>query len=145
TAPGLWLEDKGCAIVLLPGPPRGLKPLFQERVLPRLQRRISDVRMFHRELRVTGLGESQVEQRIVSIYKRFPEVNTTILAAPGETQLHLRMWINDAERAKKMLDEIVSGFEVALNDRIFSRDGASLDEVVARELTMHNATISVAE
>jgi nicotinamide-nucleotide amidase len=145
TAPGLWLEDKGHVIVLLPGPPRELKPLFQEQVLPRLKRRVSDVRMFHREIRVTGLGESHVEQRIVGIYKRFPDVNTTILATPGETQVHLRLWANDAGQANKTLDEIVSGFEIALTDRIFSHDGSPLEEVVARELTMHNATISAAE
>lgn len=145
TAPGLWLEDAGRSIVLLPGPPRELKPLFREQVLPRLQKRVSEVRMFHREIRVTGLGESQVEQRIVGIYKRFPDVNTTVLAAPGETQVHLRMWTNDAEHAKKTLDEIVKGFEIALADRIFSQDGASLEEIIARELTMHNATISAAE
>ena len=124
TAPGLWLEDGGHFIVLLPGPPRELKPLFREQVLPRLERRASSVRMFHREIRVTGLGESHVEQRIMGIYKRFPDVATTILAAPGETQVHLRIWTDDAEHAKKTLDEIVSGFEIALTDRIFSQDGS---------------------
>jgi nicotinamide-nucleotide amidase len=145
TAPGLWIEDKGRSIVLLPGPPREIKPLFREQVLPRLERRVSGVRMFHREIRVIGLGESHVEQRIVGIYKRFPEVSTTVLAAPGETQIHLRIWTDDAERAEKMLEEIVKGFEIALNDRIFSQDGASLEEVIARELTLHSATISAAE
>ena len=145
TAPGLWLEDGGRSIVLLPGPPREIKPLFREQVLPRLERRVSGVRMFHREIRVTGLGESSVEQRIVGIYKRFPEVNTTVLAAPGEIQVHLRMWTEDAQRSQSMLDEIVQGFELALTDRIFSRDGSSLEEVVAADLTMHNATISAAE
>ena len=145
TAPGLWLEDGSRSIVLLPGPPREIKPLFREQVLPRLERRVSGVRMIHREIRVTGLGESSVEQRIVGIYKRFPEVNTTVLAAPGEIQLHLRMWTDDAQRAQNMLDEIVQGFELALTDRIFSRDGSSLEEVVAAELTLHNATISAAE
>src|SRR5580693_6836649 len=67
TAPGLWLEDGGHFIVLLPGPPRELKPLFREQVLPRLERRASGVRMFHREIRITGLGESHVEQRILGI------------------------------------------------------------------------------
>src|ERR1700680_4872841 len=64
TAPGLWLEDAGRMIALLPGPPRELKPLFLDEVLSRLQRRVSGVRMFHRELRITGLGESHVEERI---------------------------------------------------------------------------------
>ena len=145
TAPGLWIEDGGHSIVLLPGPPRELKPLFQEQVLPRLKRRGSGVRMFHREIRVTDLGESHVEQRILGIYKRFQEVNTTVLAAPGETQVHLRIWTDDAEYAAKTLDEIVKGFEIALTDHIFSQDGSPLEEVVAAELTLHNATISAAE
>ena len=146
TAPGLWLEDAGHFIVLLPGPPRELKPLFREQVLPRLERRSSGVRMFHREIRVTGLGESHVEQRILGIYKRYPEVNTTVLAAPGETQVHLRIWTDDAEHAKKTLDEIVKAISRSLcADRIFSQDGSPLEEVVAAQLTMHSATISAAE
>src|SRR5215470_2824096 len=145
TAPGLWLENGGHTIALLPGPPRELKPLFHEQVLPRLERRVSGVRMHSRFLRVTGLGESHVEQRILSIYKRFPEIQTTILAAPGETQIHLRYWTEDAARAKKTLDEIVQGFELALTDRIFSQDGLSLEEVVAQQLTLNNSTIAAAE
>ena len=145
TAPGLWLEDAGRMIALLPGPPRELKPLFHEQVLPRLERHVSGVRLHHRQVRVTGLGESHVEQRILPIYKRHPEVNTTILAAPGETQVHLRLWTDDARHAKKTLDEIVQSFEIALTDRIFSEDGRSLEEVVAHELTMNNATIAAAE
>ena len=145
TAPGLWLEVSNHMIALLPGPPRELKPLFREQVLPRLQRRVSGVRLHSRELRVTGLGESHVEQRILPIYSRYPDVQTTILAAPGETQIHLRMWSEDAKQAQKTLDDIVQGFEIALSDRIFSEDGRSLEEIVAHELTMNNATIAAAE
>jgi len=145
TAPGLWIEDGERSVALLPGPPRELKPLFQEEVLPRLQRRASGVRMVHRELRVTGLGESLVDARIAPVYKRFPEVNTVILASPGETQVHLRIWTDDAQRATKTLDEITQGFELALTDRIFSQDGTSMEEVVARLLILNNATIAAAE
>ena len=120
TAPGLWLEDKGRMMALLPGPPRELKPLFLEQVLPRLQRRASAVRMFHRELRVTGLGESHVEERIRPVYTRYVDVNTTILAVPGEIQIHLRRWSEDAVEANATLDEIVRSFELALGDRIFA-------------------------
>lgn len=145
TAPGLWIEDAGRMIALLPGPPRELKPMFLEAIVPRLARRVSGVRMFHRELRVAGMGESHVEQRIAPIYKRHPNVNTTVLAAPGEVQVHLRMWTDDAELAQKTLDEIARGFELGLADRIFSQDGSPMEEVVARLLTLNNATISAAE
>jgi len=145
SAPGLWIEDAGRILALLPGPPRELKPMFGEQVLPRLERRSSGIRMFQRELRVAGMGESSVEQRIKPIYTRYADVNTTILAAPGEIQIQLRIWTKDAAQAQKTLDEIVKGFEIALTDRIFSQDGSSMEEVVARMLTLNNATISVAE
>jgi len=145
SAPGLWIEDRGRWIALLPGPPRELKPMFQEQILPRLERRASGVRMFHRELRVAGMGESALEQRIKPIYTRYADVSTTILAAPGEIQIHLRIWTDDAAHAQKTLDEISQSFELALTDRIFSQDGSSLEEVVANILTMNSATISAAE
>src|SRR4030088_2483915 len=145
SAPGLWIEDAGRFLALLPGPPRELKPMYQEQVLPRLQRRSSNIRMFHRELRVAGMGESSVEQRIRPIYTRYADLNTTILAAPGEIQIHLRVWTDDAAHAQKTLDEIVEGFEIALVDRNFSQDGSSMEEVVAGLLTRNNATISAAE
>jgi len=145
TAPGLWLEDKGRMIALLPGPPRELKPLFLEQVLPRLQRRASGVRMFHRELRVTGLGESHVEERIKPIYTRYKEVSTTILAAPGEIQIHLRSWGEDSAQSNTTLDEIVRSFELALGDRIYAHSAASLEEVVGQLLVENRATIAAAE
>jgi nicotinamide-nucleotide amidase len=145
TAPGLWIEDTGHSIALLPGPPRELKPLFQEEVLPRLVRRVSGVRMFHREIRVTGLGESLVDSRIAPIYKRYSDVSTVVLASPGETQVHLRIWTDDPQQAQKTLDELTQAFELALTDRIFSQDGTPMEEVVARLLTRHQATIAVAE
>jgi len=91
------------------------------------------------------MGESSVEQRIKPIYTRYADVNTTILAAPGEIQIHLRVWTGDAAHAQKTLDEIVQGFEIALSDRIFSQDGSSMEEVVAGLLTRNNSTISAAE
>jgi nicotinamide-nucleotide amidase len=145
TAQGLWLEDSGRMIALLPGPPRELKPLFLEQVSPRLQRRVSGVRMFHRELRVTGLGESHVEERVRPIYTRYAGVNTTILAAPGEVQIHLRAWSDNPAQANATLEEMVRGFELALGDRIFAHSAASLEEVIAEILTTNGATIAVAE
>src|SRR5260370_3089598 len=100
SAPGLWLEDAGHFIALLPGPPRELMPMYQEQVLPRLRRRSSNIRMFHRELRVAGMGESGVEQRIRPIYTRYPDVNTTILAAPAGMQTHLRLWTHQPPPAQ---------------------------------------------
>ena len=145
TAPGLWIEDRDRIIALLPGPPRELKPLFREQILPRLLRRVSRVRMFHRELRVTGLGESHVDSLAGPVYTRYPEVQTTVLASPGEVQIHLRIWTEDEAHAETSFDDIERGLDLALTDRIFSRDGSPLEVVVAHELLKQNATIAAAE
>ncbi|HVO56494.1 MAG TPA: competence/damage-inducible protein A [Dongiaceae bacterium] len=145
TAPGLWLEERDRMIALLPGPPRELEPMFREQVLPRLERRVSGVRLHRRELRVTGLGESHVDQLAAPIYTRYPQVLTTILASPGEVQIHLRYWTADAAQAQATLDEIERALDLALTDRIFSRDGSPLEVAVARELIRQHATISAAE
>ena len=145
TAPGLWLEEDGRMIALLPGPPRELKPLFLEQVLPRLQRRVTGVRMYKRELRVTGLGESHVEERIRASYTRYNHVNTTILATPGEIQIHLRLWTDNAIEAESTLNEMIRSFELALGDRIFSHSATPLEQVVAEILTSNHATVAAAE
>lgn len=145
TAPGLWIEDRDRMIVLLPGPPRELKPMFREQLLPRLQRRISAVRMYHRELRVTGLGESHVDSLAGPVYTRYPEVQTTLLASPGEVQIHLRAWTDNEAQTQATFADIERALDLALTDRIFSRDGSPLEVVVAHELLKQNATIAAAE
>ncbi len=145
TAPGLWLEADGRIVILLPGPPHELKAMFADQVASRLARVASGLRLFHRELRVTGLPESEVDQRIAPIYTRVPEVQTTLLAAPGEIQVHLRAWSKDSAAAEKLLNELVEQVSVALGENIFSTEGQSLEEVVAQSLTLNQATIAVAE
>ncbi len=145
TAPGLWLETNGRVIILLPGPPSELRAMFTERVEPRLARLAGEIKLFQRELRTTGMTESEVEQRIAPIYSSYEAAQTTILAAPGEIQIYLRAWSGDAAAAEKMLEEISGRITLALGDVIFTRSGESLEEVVARDLALNHATIAAAE
>ena len=145
TAPGLWLESSGKVIVLLPGPPTELQPMFVREVKPRLARRGANLRLYTRDLRITGLPESDVDQRVAPIYKEYAATETTILAALGEIQLHPRMWSEDEVAATKLLDEMVKRFALALGENLFSTSGETLEDVVARGLQEHHATIAVAE
>jgi nicotinamide-nucleotide amidase len=145
TAPGLWLESEGRIIVLLPGPPQELEPMFAKSVAPRLERVSPAARLYTRELRVAGMPESDVDQRVAPIYTKYTEVQTTILAAPGEIQLHLRAWSRDAAAAAKLLDEMVERIALALGEPLFTTQGESLEEVVANLLNRNAATIAVAE
>jgi nicotinamide-nucleotide amidase len=145
TAPGLWLETKGRIIILMPGPPTELQAMFEREVKPRLEKHSPKERLFTRDLRIAGLPESEVEQRVAPIYKKYPEVRITILTVPGEIQLHPRIWSDDAAAAEKLLDDLVERFALALGETLFSTRGESMEEVVARELQTHRATIAVAE
>jgi nicotinamide-nucleotide amidase len=145
TAPGLWLEARGRIVILLPGPPHELKALFAGQVEPRLARLSTGVRLVAREMRVVGMGESDVDQRIAPIYTRHTDVQTTILAAPGEIQIHLRAWSADVPAAERVLQQIQESILLALGEAVFTSNGESMEEVVARELTMHQATIATAE
>ncbi|MGB9404551.1 MAG: competence/damage-inducible protein A [Candidatus Acidiferrales bacterium] len=145
TAPGLWLEVKGRIVVLLPGPPSELQPMFEKEVRPRLGRLGVTRRLYVRDLRITGLPESEVEQRVAPIYKKYAESETTILSAPGEIQLHPRVWSDDAAAAERILDDMVNAFALALGQNLYSTAGETLEQVVARELQDHRATIAVAE
>ena len=145
TAPGLWLESDGAILVLLPGVPNELRAIFEAEVVPRLARLGQDERLFTRDLRITGLPESEVEQRVRPLYALYPDTETTILAAPTGIQLHPRTWSRDAAKAEKLLDEIVDRMALALGEHLVSRHGETLEEVVGRVLMENHATIAVAE
>lgn len=145
TAPGLWLETHDRVVVLLPGPPNELQAMFARQVAERLLRRAGSVRQVVRELRVTGMTESDVEQRIKAIYVPYEDVHTTILTAPGEIQIHLRTWATDVPSAEKMLATMVKRISMALGDFIFTTSSEPLEAVVAEALILQQATISAAE
>jgi competence/damage-inducible protein CinA-like protein len=145
TAPGLWIEAGGRSIVLLPGPPGELRHIFTEHVRPLLEQRTGARRMTHRLLRVAGMPESDLDHRIAAIYKTYADVETTILATPEGIEIHLTLWSEDADEAARRVDELAGRIAGALGEPVFSVNGETLDEVVARELTLAGATIAVAE
>ena len=145
TAPGLWMEAGGKLVVLLPGPPTEVEGIFEKEVRPRLARLSGKLRLYTRDLRITGMTESDVEQRVAPIYSQYPQTETTILTSPGEIQLHPRIWSDDEPGATKLLDEMVKRFTLALGEKLFSTSGETLEQVVARSLLENRATIAVAE
>jgi nicotinamide-nucleotide amidase len=149
TAPGQWLSGKFEAreriVILLPGPPHELKALFEAECRERLRAKLPPAFIATRVLKVAMLGESHVDARVAPIYKRFTDVQTTILAGPGEIQLHFKSRAENLETAQARVDEAADAVEEELDDAVYSRDGESLEQIVGYWLQMRNATLAVAE
>jgi nicotinamide-nucleotide amidase len=143
TAAGQYLEHENCVVMLLPGPPHEMKPMFTDQCVPRLARRLPAQVIRTRFYRVAGMGESDLDQLIAPVYTKYANPVTTILAAPSDIQIHLRARCETAEEAEALLAEVGPPIEALLGDRIYSRNGDSLEAVVGALL--RDATLSVAE
>lgn len=149
TAPGQWIngqfDGRERTIVLLPGPPHELKALFESEVRDRLRAKLPPAFIAVRTLKVAMLGESQVDARVAPIYKRYSDVDTTILAGAGEVELHFKSRAASEDAAQRRVDEVAGLAEDELDDAVFSRNGESLEQIVGYWLQMRNATLAVAE
>ena len=145
TAPGQWIEHGGKWVVLLPGPPHELKSMFTRECLPRLQARVPPQAIRTLVLRITGMSESDLDQTISPVYKLYENPVTTVLAHAGDLQVHLRARCSTDAEAEALLAEVGSQVEARLGDRIYSRNGDSLELTVANLMIAAGATVSVAE
>jgi nicotinamide-nucleotide amidase len=145
TAPGQWLEESGAVVMLLPGPPHEMKAMFERQCLPRLARVAPKQVIRTIELRVAGMGESDLDQLIAPLYKKYTNPATTILAGAGDIQIHFRAQCDSEPEADTLLCEVAGPIEILLGDRIYSRNGDSIEAVVGQLLRNAQATVSVAE
>jgi nicotinamide-nucleotide amidase len=149
TAPGQWLsgqfEGREHILVLLPGPPHELKAMFESEVRERMRAKVPTAFLATRTLKVAMLGESHVDARVAPIYKRYADVETTILAGAGEIELNFKAQASTQEEAQQRVDEVAGVVEDELDDAVYSRDGQSLEQIVGYWLQMRGATLAAAE
>jgi nicotinamide-nucleotide amidase len=149
SAPGLLIETDNRLVVLLPGPPRELQPMFESQVAPRLAGSAARQHLVRRVVKVTGRSESQVEETTFPIYSKLSgdevTVDTTILATPGQIELHLSAAGADVAVLDTRLDSAVSRLSDALGPAVFSVDGRSLEAVVGDLLRERGWRIAAAE
>jgi nicotinamide-nucleotide amidase len=149
TAPGQWLsgefDGREHIIVLLPGPPHEMKALFEAEVRERLRAKVPPAFLAVRTLKIAMLGESAVDARVAPIYKRYSDVETTILAGAGEIELHFKTSAATHDAAQSRVDEVAGMVEDELDDAVYSRNGESLEQIVGYWLQMRSATLAVAE
>ena len=145
TAPGQWIAHNGVVLMLLPGPPNELKAMFEKQCLPRLETFLPPQVIRTRFFRTVGMTESELDQLISPVYTRYANLATTILAVSGEIHIHLRARCSAAEQAEAVLEQACSEIEPLLGDRIYSRNGDSLEQVIGDLLRARHASLSIAE
>jgi nicotinamide-nucleotide amidase len=145
TAPGQWVEESGSVAMLLPGPPHELKSMFERHCIPRLARLVPKQVIRTLFLRVTGMPESDLDELISPVYKKYENPVCTILAAHGDLQIHLRAQCASEAEADALLAEVGGPIELLLGDRLYSQNGDPLEVVVGNLLRKKHATVAVAE
>lgn len=145
TAPGLILEKDGKAAILLPGPPAELYPLFMKKVRPYLQKLQPEV-IRSQMIKICGMGESQVEDKILDLIDRQTNPTIATYAKTGEVHLRVTAKAKDEDEAKKLLKPVVKEIKNRFGDYVYStKEGETLEMAVVRLLEKYDLTVTTAE
>lgn len=145
TAPGLILEKKDKVMILLPGPPNELKPMFEEQVYPYLNRKDETV-IYSKMIKICGIGESMAEDRISDLIEG--QTNPTIApyAKTGEVHLRVTASAKDEEEAKNLIRPVVRELKVRFGKNIYTtNEHKTLEEAIFDLLKAQKLTLTTAE
>jgi nicotinamide-nucleotide amidase len=149
TAPGLWIEHHDRIVLLLPGPPRELKPMMTRVEETLLRDRAGAMSLVRRVIKITGRSESHTEEAVQPLYAEWAgarvPISATILASLGQIELHLSACCASREEAEAALDAAVEQVKRVMGLHVYSADGRGLEEVVGAMLVERKLWIAVAE
>lgn len=145
SASGMLVETGGKFLAVFPGPPRELKPMFENYVLPEFKKMAGEIIVRRKILRVSGMGESAIDEAIAPIYKEYKTVQTSILFNRSEVEVHIIARSERQAEAEKLLEELSGKIVEKLGIAVFTTDGEQMEEVVGKLLTKNKKTVSLAE
>jgi nicotinamide-nucleotide amidase len=145
SAPGMLFETDGKFFVVLPGPPRELKPMFENYILPKLREKAGEIFVRRKILRVAGMGESAVDEAIAPIYLQYENPQTTILFNRSEIEIHLAAQAETEPEADRLLEEVAEKIADRLGIAVFTISDQTMEQVIGNLLTAENKTLSIAE
>ncbi len=144
TAPGCIIEDGQKVVVMLPGPPKEMRPMFDKTVMDYFSKK-AKFKIVSRFVRIFGIGESAMEEKIIDIIDR--QTNPTIApyAKDGEVTLRITAMCNNDKEGEELITPVIDEIKNRLGDTVYSVDNKSLEEVVGELLIKNNISISFAE
>ena len=145
TAPGIIIEENDQTVILLPGPPNELIPMFKESIYPYLNEKEKGL-ILSKIVKICGIGESKVESEIVDMLER--QVNPTIAPYAKTGEVHLRVTAKavDEKAAKKLLKPVVKELKNRFGNNVYAtQENVTLEQAVVDLLLKNQMTVSTAE
>ncbi len=144
TAPGLWLEKSGKILIMLPGPPNELQPMFENQVVPRLEKLgLIDQGESYLQIRSIGIGESALETELQPLFDQHEQLAVAYCAHQG--QVDCRISFPDSTGREKELHQIGEECRRLLGADFLGYGHDSLPEIVLNSLKYHNVSLALAE
>ena len=145
TAPGLILEKYGKSVILLPGPPVEMYPLFRDKVCPYLQK-LQPEMILSRMVKICGCGESQVEERLLDLIDSQTNPTIATYAKTGEVHIRITARVSSEEEADKLIKPVVKEIKKRFGSTVYStKEEETLEMAVVRLLKKYELTITTAE
>ncbi len=145
TAPGQFYQTAKGGVWLLPGPPRELKPMVIDHLVPKLKQLLPPQVLRTRSFRVTGMGESDLDALIAPVYTKYANPTTTILFGAGDLSVTLFARSETEQEADTLLKEVGDPIAELIGDRAYSTQDEPLEVVIGNLLRERKATVATAE
>lgn len=144
TAPGCLIEKDGKTIIMLPGPPKEMIPMFEENIYPYFEKKTGLI-IGSKMLKVFGLGESEMEMKILDLIEAQSNPTIAPYVNMGEVVIRVTARCKNHEEAMEMINPVIEKIKERLGSSLYAFNGETLDETVAQLLIEKNISISTAE
>lgn len=144
TAPGAAIEEDGKVVIMLPGPPREVKLMFETEVLPYLQK-FSDHIIVSRDIQLIGIGESSVEHILKDLMVQSTNPTLAPYAKEGEVNLRITASAATEEEGYAMMEPMMLQVQELVGNYIYGIDVPNLQTALVHYLIEHSITVAAAE
>jgi len=144
TAPGCIIEKDGKTVIMLPGPPKEMIPMFEETVSPYFEKKTGQV-IGSRMLKVFGIGESEMEMKILDLVENQSNPTIAPYVNMGEVVIRVTARSKNYDEAMKMIEPVIEKIKERLGSNLYACNGETLEEIVVQLLIERNISISTAE
>ncbi|AOR24700.1 competence/damage-inducible protein A [Clostridium taeniosporum] len=144
TAPGIIIEAKGKVMIIMPGPPNEIKPMFEENIKSYLGNKTNAV-LYSKVVKIIGIGESSVAEKIKDIIDNQTNPTVAPYAKNGEVELRLTAKANDKAEGLRLIEPVLNDIRERLKENIYSISNETIEEVLGKTLINKNLTLASAE